>query len=517
MRKMIEVKVPVTCMAGMELIDNRVKGANVIFNVNSRTGRVECFLDNPDGITDEQKIGFVTLIVNENGENETLDSLKEDLLSDYIATTCNVSGRNLIIEFNSQNSQFEEFAQPAIGNNNDGTTHVKSLSLSQNVQDAVKRTIDENILTKEEADAILEYLTSERYTRIPVPNELVVKLFNQMQKWDVPVPTPKSKFIDRYKSEPLYKDISIVTVCLIKALNHQATIYQGDKSVGKNVMAETIFWLMHVPYGKTTFNEKMTPDDLTGARTTAASEVSAFSDEDAKRSIELENADLDKLSEDDKTLVMSWKLAKARSQTPSITVEKTPIIDAIRYGYGFIADEINHGNANLIGSMNGLLDGSKTFETASIGKVEINPGFVLIGTQNAGSKYTATNRLDAATLSRVSIVEFPYSNSILDILEEAVLSETKERLKKEYFKACDAFYMDVCKLFKQGAMSDAAMNVRGIVAALNETASVSVGSSKFIPAIPLKMSMKTCVINSCIEDKDNVLLTGLINQHFANL
>ena len=167
--------------------------------------------------------------------------------------------------------------------------------------------------------------------------------------------------------------------------------------------------------------------------------------------------------------------------------------------------------------MNGLLDGSKTFETAAAGRIDINKDFFLIGTQNSGSKYTATNRLDAATRSRVGIVNFPYNDSIFDILKEAVNERTKKVLTDAYFKACDKFYCGVRKLFESGSVSDAAMNVRGFVQALNETASINVGNKSFIPMVKLTEAIKTCVINTCEEDKDNALLLGLIDACINNL
>lgn len=446
--------------------------------------------------------------VSKDGTPLTADSeseFAEALSRGYSAMKTGMDGNKIYIELTPEEKAIKSEKGP--------------VSLSDAIQAEVERVIAEGILTKEECDERINYLKSEEMIRVPAIDAVIVKLFASMRKYEHGTyARPKALFVDTYSNAPAYKYVSIVTVCLIKALNRQATIYQGDKSVGKNVMAETIAWLMAVPEGKTTFNEKMTPDDLTGARTTAPAPISQFSAEDGIKAniLDYRVRQGHLLTEEEIDLWARYQYAVAASQSPTIAVEKTPIVDAVKYGGVFVADEANHGTANLLGSINGLLDGSKTFETASLGKIEINKDFVFIGTQNAGSNYTATNKLDAATMSRVGTVIFPYNDSVEKILRNAVNDTTKERLTDAYYKACDKFYKGVKKYFTDGVISDAAMNVRGMVNALNEVASVSTDTAKFKPLMKLENAIQTCVVNSC-PDVDNTAFIDLVKSCFAGL
>lgn len=57
---------------------------------------------------------------------------------------------------------------------------------------------------------------------------------------------------------------------------------------------------------------------------------------------------------------------------------------------------------------------------------------------------------------------------IKNILIEAVKDETKNVLTDAYFTAANKFYIAVSTEYKNGAVSDASMNIRGIIRALDE-------------------------------------------------
>lgn len=58
---------------------------------------------------------------------------------------------------------------------------------------------------------------------------------------------------------------------------------------------------------------------------------------------------------------------------------------------------------------------------------------------------------------------------IKNILIEAVKDETKDVLTDAYFTAANKFYIAVSTEYKNGAVSDASMNIRGIIRALDES------------------------------------------------
>lgn len=100
---------------------------------------------------------------------------------------------------------------------------------------------------------------------------------------------------------------------------------------------------------------------------------------------------------------------------------------------------------------------------------------------------------------------------IKNILIEAVKDETKDILTDAYFTAANKFYIAVSTEYKNWAVSDASMNIRGIIRALDEVASVNVGGTIFKPMTTLKQALKTCVIDVDEENADNQNLLRILD------
>ncbi len=100
---------------------------------------------------------------------------------------------------------------------------------------------------------------------------------------------------------------------------------------------------------------------------------------------------------------------------------------------------------------------------------------------------------------------------IKNILIEAVKDETKDVLTDAYFTAANKFYIAVSTEYKNGAVSDASMNIRGIIRALDEVASVNVGGTIFKPMTTLKQALNTCVIDVDEENANNQNLLRILD------
>lgn len=215
-----------------------------------------------------------------------------------------------------------------------------------------------------------------------------------------------------------YKNNSIVADCVNKAILKHHTIYQGDKSIGKTVMVETVCWLLNKPIQRAQANERMTSEHLFGSKTTAASEIMKFSEAESIRlsllSLRADKGDV--LTDENYADIAKWKAAIAHSQAP-----------------------------------------------------------------------------------------------IKNILIEAVKDETKDVLTDAYFTAANKFYIAVSTEYNNGAVSDASMNIRGIIRALDEVASVNVGGTIFKPMTTLKQALKTCVIDVDEENADNQNLLRILD------
>jgi MoxR-like ATPase len=102
---------------------------------------------------------------------------------------------------------------------------------------------------------------------------------------------------------------------------------------------------------------------------------------------------------------------------------------AIENGGVFLLDEMDAGNANVLTTINMAL--ANDFVAFPDGMVERHNDFVLIAganTYGTGSnrEYVGRNQLDAATLNRFNMIEFPYDES----LEDAITQHISPRFTK---------------------------------------------------------------------------------------
>jgi len=463
-------------------------------------------------------VGFVESVVdNDSGETVDLNTLKMALTFDFSITkdTYEENGGQLV----SFTVKVKDKKVASKGKTT--TTKVES---SSDIVSKVKEAVAQGCIDEDNAMEIVEYLESKKYLRIPAPKELIMSVIeywishNREEKGS----KPKAKFVDTYDNINFYKEESIVTMVLGKALAGSSFIFEGDKSTGKGVMAETICWILNLPYRKDILNNKMTANDLFETKTTVPSALDAFDSEKANKAIEIElslklnEKKMSDLTPEEKELLIAYNYAKDCSMAPRLGTERGNLLQAAPVGIPYFADEINHGNSNTVAALHPFADGSKTFYAKS-GTVEINKDFFIIGTQNVGSNYTSTNRLDAATMSRFDVVKFPYHKDILNILMESCEEYTKTRLPRKYFEKCNELYIKFQDANQKGNISDDTLNIRGFVRALNETAAVMVNTKGLeMPMTKLSKAITTCVVNAT-SDAGNDVILNLINNIIGDM
>lgn len=75
------------------------------------------------------------------------------------------------------------------------------------------------------------------------PEELIRQILLRYRKFEKSISVPKTFYID---PDPKSKDASIFALALLNTLTNSATIFEGDKSVGKNVCAETLAMCLNI-------------------------------------------------------------------------------------------------------------------------------------------------------------------------------------------------------------------------------------------------------------------------------
>lgn len=484
------VKVNAQAQAGMSILSS-TSVQNVTLEYMATRRRVFAYIN--DDIQAANMIGFVQSLSNEDGDPLAADSLQDIIAKGYKAMTtgANIDTKEIYVDVIPEEK---------------ATKKTVTLNASADIEAAMKSIIDNNIMSEAEVKERLSYMKDPEYVRIPFADELILNVFKYIYnkgKQDG-VRIPRTLYKDNYSFVDEYKEVSIVAICTNKILCGHHVIFQGDKSVGKTVMVETISWLLNKPIQRAQANERMTADHLFGAKTTAKAEIMDFSKEESQRLalLSLKASRGDDLTDAELAEAAMWNAASARSQAPMIIEEDGPLKLALKNGCVFNLEEANLLNPNTMGVLNNCNDGSKFVQTAS-GVIEIASGYVFIGTQNTGKAYVGTNKQNAASMSRIDFVVFPYNKDIKKILIEAVSDQTRDRLTDGYFTQVNKFYCEVKTMFENGAVSDTAMNIRGMIRALNEVASVNIGGKTFKPMTSLQQALRTCVIEANEEDAKN--------------
>lgn len=328
-----------------------------------------------------------------------------------------------------------------------------------------------------------------------IPKEMIVDILKRYRNYKRPAKRPSTIFIDPYG-----ENMAIMRQAFINVLTGRAQIFEGPKSVGKNVAVETIAWLLNMPMYLITFNRYMSGDDIYGTKTTVSPEIASYSSEELESmaTYELLAKSGEKLSNNQLQEAARFMALSAKASAVSIKQEDSQLVDALSDGGVMCFNEMNLAEANFFASFaNQITDGTGFLFVPGIGRIDINPDFVLVGTQNGG--YLGTNEQNAATMSRFACLQFDFPGSIKSQLEAAV---GKKTLNTQYFLQCDELYKGFLTAVKSGYVRDDCLNIRGIVAALKAKAA-------YPEYTTLSQQIRTQVINTCADSGRGNLIAQL--------
>lgn len=327
------------------------------------------------------------------------------------------------------------------------------------------------------------------------PEELIRQILLRYRKFEKSISVPKTFYID---PDPKSKDASIFALALLNTLTNSATIFEGDKSVGKNVCAETLAMCLNMPYYMITFNRGMTADDIYGTKSTDNSAAELLTEElaDAYLQVAAGNREIPATVEK----AAKYEYLRAKASSVSIVQEESCLVEWIKNGGVMCFNEMNMAEANFFASFtNQLTDNTGFIDIPGYGHLEINPDCILIGTQNAD--YTGVCEQNDATMSRFGCIQFPYPKSIKAQLEATV---GKTRLDKDFFKQTDELYKTLYAAVTKGMVENSCLNIRGFIRALKGVAQVPGLST-------LKRQIEIHVIDTCPVD-DRLQLMQLVRE-----
>jgi len=312
---------------------------------------------------------------------------------------------------------------------------------SVDIDGEIDRIVNAGICGREEIKQRIKVMKDNKCS-----DALIYKVLAQTKEYDTPVRFPSTI----YQNADGNVKTTTLKKCLMEALSRHSIIYEGDKSVGKNVCAETVAWLLGMPYYIIGFSKKTTMGEISGEKTTEASRLSQMS---AEELVALQKSNPDLAS-----------AIIAKGQTISLVTEEGELVRWMRNGGLMMFNEVNMADSNLLQSfLNPLADGTGFVVLPGHGRVELNPDCVLVGSQNPG--YTGTQGQNAATLSRLGKIYFPYPKSVKAQLKAATLSLG---IADEVYEQTDKLYGRLHAAVTNGnnPITDGVLNIRGFVRAL---------------------------------------------------
>lgn len=425
----------------------------------------------------------------------------------------------------------------------------KKADLSSEIKNLVEEKVAEGVIDKKGAYARVGYLVDNF-----VDEPLIKRVIGKWRKYKKPSHNPNTLYVDPFLQETVEAgNESQISKGLRDALAGMGTVYEGDKSVGKNVFADTMAWLQCKPIYLFTLTRQMTPSQVYGDKSTdnsASEKLADFSEEQlAKaraaqdkrrqyRELLLHTSDealakfaetagvfvegLQKwsavesivdemLSKSEKELLVKaaeFEKLTAQGATVNIIFDQSELYDAVSDGGVLVLNELNLADPNFITSIcNPLLDNTGFFSFPGRGQVPINPDLTVIGTQNVD--YEGCEMQNEAMVSRFNVLQFEQPDDIRGQLRagaNAILhADGFGDVSEDLVDRVQNFYSGCMNAVREGKASTIMLNIRGCIRALVQVTE-SEGHAK------LSQWLEQCVLNACPKEERTLLTTMLMMQ-----
>lgn len=252
----------------------------------------------------------------------------------------------------------------------------------------------------------------------------------------------------------LYMGNTILEEAIAAILAGKNILLVGDKSTGKNVLAENLAYLFARPMWNISFHVSVDASSLIG----------------------------------DDTL-----------KSGSVTFREGPISLASRYGGFAVLDEINMAKNEAMAVLHSVLDYRRRIDVPGYKLINVHPATRFIGTMNYG--YEGTRDLNEALLSRFAIIKMPrISDSDLKYL----IKTHHPDLKEAYINDLANFFHDLKDKASAHEISDSAPDLRGIFDGLD----------LIKEGLEFKEAMRLCLVNKIFDEYEADLVEDLLKARF---
>lgn len=401
-----------------------------------------------------------------------------------------------------------EFIAEMIIEKEDGSSN-QSVEADADFSELIENIVASKYASKEEVEEKIKFMQKNKCDSI-----LIKRVLSGYRNYKRRTRIPSTLYVDpSLESSVKRREEGVIAEALRTAVSRNACVLEGEKSVGKNVLCETIAWLMGMPLYLITFSRSMTPASIFGEKSTdnSASKLleTPEAEEGARAKVRLSSGNfsgLDLCSEIE--MAASFELAKAKAASVNIVMDESDFADWLEDGGFMVFNEVNLAESNFLASIaNPLTDGTGFLVLPGREPIKISENSVLFCTQNPVG-YAGVAEQNEATMSRFGCIYLPQPASIKEQLKAAVSASLKKHgfdslsLESSYYDQCEKFYKKCKDSVAKDILSNACLNIRGFVRALT-TVAESNGYAK------LKRWVEISVINTCPADERDTLLEML--------
>ena len=254
----------------------------------------------------------------------------------------------------------------------------------------------------------------------------------------------------------LYLGNTVLEEAIAAILAGKNLLLVGDKSTGKNVLAENLSYIFSRPMWNISFHVSVDASSLIG----------------------------------DDTL-----------KSGDVVFREGPISLASRYGGFAILDEINMAKNEAMAVLHSVLDYRRKIDIPGYKLINVNPATRFIATMNYG--YEGTRDLNEALLSRFAIIKMPRIS--VDNLKRLIKDHHPE-LKEVFINDLSNFFKDLIDKADAHEITNTAPDLRGIFDALDLVEE----------GLEFKEAIRLCLINKIFDDYEADLIEDLLKSRFSD-
>lgn len=208
----------------------------------------------------------------------------------------------------------------------------------------------------------------------------------------------------------------VLEMAIAALLQGENLLLTGGKATGKNVLADTLAYIMGRPSYNVSFHVNTNSGDLIGTDTFVNNQVE---------------------------------------------LRKGSIYQCARYGAFGILDEINMAKNDAVSVLHASLDYRRSIDVPGYEKIDLHEATRFIGTMNYG--YAGTKELNEALVSRFQVIDMPAQT------EETltyILEKQFPDMKAEAFKQWIGLFLDLQLKASNGEISTKSLDLRGMLGSL---------------------------------------------------